>query len=82
MPPEELPCRNFCGTNPYPMAQKLKYYAAFLREDKWISKTDFIYQLKVNCDCTEDDHGEFLQFLYRLHFSRVKRSRSGGILFY
>ncbi|TMI70568.1 MAG: hypothetical protein E6H09_16650 [Bacteroidetes bacterium] len=64
------------------MSPNLTFYAAFLKEDKWISKIDFIYQLKVNCDCTEGNHGEFLQFLYRLRFCRVKRSRSGGIVFY
>jgi hypothetical protein len=64
------------------MLPNLKFYAAFLKEDKWISKTDFIYQLKVNCDCSEDIHSEFLGFLYRLQFSRVKRSRSGGVIFY
>ena len=64
------------------MPSNLTFYATFLREDKWLSKTDFIYQLKVNYDCSEDDHGQFLQFLYRLRFSRVKRARSGGIIFY
>jgi hypothetical protein len=64
------------------MPPNLKLYAAFLKEDKWVSKTDFIYQLKVNCDCTEEQHSRFLRFLYWLHFSRVKRSVSGGIIFY
>lgn len=64
------------------MSTSLQFYANFLREDKWLSKTDFIYQVKVNCDCSETDHGQFLQFIYRLRFSRVKRSRSGGIVFY
>lgn len=64
------------------MSPNLKFYAYFLKEDKWISKIDFIYQLKVNCDCSEEAHGRFLQMLYRLRFSRVKKSRSGGILFY
>jgi len=64
------------------MSPNLKLYATFLKEDKWISKTDFIYQLKVNYDCSEGNHSEFLQLLYRLRFSRVKRSRSGGIVFY
>lgn len=64
------------------MSPNLSFYAAFLKEDKWVSKTDFIYQLKVNCDCSEEDHDQFLKFLYRLRFSRVKRSRSGGIVFY
>jgi hypothetical protein len=64
------------------MSPNLKFYAVFLKDDKWLSKTDFIYQLKANCDCSEENHGGFLQFLYRLQFSRVKRSRSGGIVFY
>ncbi len=64
------------------MSANLAFYAFFLKEDKWISKTDFIYQLKVNCDCTAENHSQFLGFLYRLQFSRVKRSRSGGIIFY
>ena len=63
------------------MTPNLQFYAIFLKEDKWISKIDFIYQLKVNCDCEEQSHNEFLQWLYRLRFSRVKRSGSGGILF-
>jgi len=64
------------------MSANLAFYAFFLKEDKWISKTDFIYKLKVNCDCSEEDHSKFLGFLYRLQFSRVKRSGSGGIVFY
>ena len=64
------------------MLPNLTFYAAFLKEDKWVSKTDFIYQLKVNCDCSEDNHSRFLQFVYGLKFSRVKKSRSGGMLFY
>lgn len=64
------------------MSPNLKFYAFFLKEDKWISKIDFIYQLKVNCDCAEQTHSEFLQWLYRIQFNRVKKSRSGGILFY
>ena len=64
------------------MSANLKFYATFLKEDKWVSKTDFIYQVKVNCDCSEEDHSGFLQFVYRLRFSRVKRTRSGGVVFY
>jgi len=64
------------------MSPNLGLYAIFLNEDKWISKIEFIYKLKVNCDCAEQRHREFLQWLYRTPFSRVKRSRSGGILFY
>ena len=64
------------------MSATLKYYANFLIEDKWISKSDFIYKLKVNCDCSEENHSQFLDFIYRLRFSRVKRTRSGGVVFY
>ena len=64
------------------MSPNLMFYACLLKEDKWISKIDFIYQLKVNCDCEEEGNSEFLQWLYRARFSRVKRSRSGGIVFY
>ena len=63
------------------MSPNLQFYSSFLKEDKWISKTDFIYQLKVNFDCSEETHSQFVGFLYRLQFSRVKRSRSGGIVF-
>ncbi len=64
------------------MLPNLTFYATYLKEDKWVSKIDFIYQLKASCDCSEEKHSRFLQFLYGLDFSRVKRSRSGGILFY
>ncbi|MBL7742378.1 MAG: hypothetical protein JNN00_02785 [Chitinophagaceae bacterium] len=62
------------------MSPDLSLYGSFLAEEKWISKMDFIYQLKVNCDCAEEMHGRFLSFLYRLPFSMITRSSCGKIL--
>jgi hypothetical protein len=62
------------------MLPDLRLYASFLKEEKWISKMDFIYQLKVNCDCTEETHSRFLCFLYRLHFGMITRTSCGKIL--
>lgn len=62
------------------MLPGMKHYGSFLAEEKWISKMDFIYQFKVNCDCTDETHSRFLSLLYRLPFSMVTRSRSGRIL--
>ncbi|MEI9809846.1 MAG: hypothetical protein WDO16_19385 [Bacteroidota bacterium] len=62
------------------MLPDLTLYASFLQEEKWISKMDFIYQLKVNCDCSEEPHGLFLRFLYRFNFEMVMRSACGKIL--
>jgi hypothetical protein len=54
-------------------------YSAFLDDGKWISKIDFIYRLKSNCDCTEEKHRSFLHLLYRLKFIHIKRDQ-GQIL--
>jgi len=45
-----------------------------------MSKIDFIYRLKMNCDCTDEKHRRFLQLLYKLHFSQVKRSINGEVI--
>ena len=62
------------------MVPDLSPYAAFLKEEKWMSKMDFIYQLKINCDCSDEIHGRFLRFLYRFHFEMITRTSSGKIL--
>ncbi len=62
------------------MSHDLTFCSTFLKEEKWISKMDFIYQLKVNCDCTEVVHSLLLSSLYRLHFDMITRTRSGNIL--
>jgi hypothetical protein len=64
------------------MPTNFTFYASFFEADKWVSKTDFIYRLKVNCDCSDDEHARFLSFIYRLSFSRAKRTQSGGLVFY
>ncbi|HEY0732016.1 MAG TPA: hypothetical protein VGD33_06335 [Chitinophagaceae bacterium] len=63
------------------MATELSFYSAFLNTEKWISKTDFIYRVKTNCDSAEEQHSRFLQYLYKLHFSHVKKGPNGKILF-
>jgi hypothetical protein len=55
-------------------------YSAILDDGKWISKIDFIYRLKSNCDCTEEMHKNFLHFLYHLKFRHIKRGEQGEIL--
>lgn len=62
------------------MLPDLSFYARFLKEEKWMSKMDFIYQLKTNCDCTDELHDRFLRFLYRYHFEMITRTSSGQIL--
>jgi hypothetical protein len=62
------------------MLPDLKSYSALLTENKWISKIDFIFRLKSTVDCTEEAHRHFLEFLYRFHFSFIKRDAAGEIL--
>ena len=56
-------------------------YAALLNQEKWISKTDFIYRVKMHCDSAQEHHSNFLRMLYQMHFSRVKKAQDGKILF-
>ena len=56
-------------------------YSALLNSEKWISKTDFIYRVKVNCDSAREDHSRFLRFLYQFRFSMVKKGSDGHLLF-
>ena len=63
------------------MPSEFAFYSAFLNSEKWISKTDFIYKVKMNCDCGMERHSRFLQMLYKLHFSQVKKGTNGKIVF-
>ena len=62
------------------MSPDLQPYASFLPEEKWISKMDFIYRLKANCDCTDELHSRFLRFVYRFQFEKVTKTSCGKIL--
>jgi hypothetical protein len=62
------------------MQSDLTFYSTFLQKEKWISKTDFIFRLKMNCDCTEEKHRCFLRFLYKMRFSQVKKAPNGNII--
>ena len=63
------------------MPTQFSSYSTLLNAEKWISKTDFIYRVKANCDSTQENHSKFLRFLYELHFSQVKKAANGKILF-
>jgi hypothetical protein len=63
------------------MATELSFYSALLNSEKWISKTDFIYRVKTHCDSEQEPHSRFIQYLYRLRFSQVKKGPNGKILF-
>jgi len=54
-------------------------YAGLLKTEKWLSKLDFIYRLKFNCDCSQEKHRKFLQSIYRMQFSQVKKDNFGRI---
>ena len=54
-------------------------YSAMLKNEKWISKIDFIYQVKSRCDCTLEQHRQFLKGLYAMNFHRIKKDRNGQI---
>ena len=62
------------------MAEEFNMYSCLLKTGKWISKTDFIYRVKLNCDCSEEKHSKFLRSLYTLHFSLVKKDFNGRII--
>lgn len=61
------------------MMPDLTAYAAILTNEKWISKTDFIYRIKTACDCSQKMHRETLQRLYELNFCQVRRSQHGSL---
>jgi redox-regulated HSP33 family molecular chaperone len=61
------------------MMPDLTPYSAILNE-KWISRIDFIYRIKSHCDCSEERHRKFLQLLYRMNFSYVRKGQKGEIL--
>lgn len=44
------------------MQSVFTFYSSLLQTEKWMSRIDFIYQLKMNCDCTEEKHKRFLLF--------------------
>lgn len=62
------------------MQSEFTFYSTLLYAEKWMSKTDFIYRLKANCDCTEEKHRHFLRFLYKMRFSQVKKASDGHIV--
>lgn len=62
------------------MQSEFTFYSTLLYAEKWMSKTDFIYRLKANCDCTEEKHRVFLRFLYKTRFSQVKKAADGNIV--
>ena len=61
------------------MMPDLTPYAAILKTEKWISKTDFIYRIKTACDSSQKTHRETLQQLYELNFCQVRKSRKGSL---
>jgi hypothetical protein len=63
------------------MQPDFTYYSALLKDGKCLSKNDFIYRVKMHCDSTRPEHGNFLNLLYRLHFSLVKKGPDGRIIF-
>lgn len=62
------------------MTDNFSIYSGLLTAGKWISKADFIYRVKLNCDCAEKQHGKFLEILYQLNFSKVKKDNEGRII--
>jgi redox-regulated HSP33 family molecular chaperone len=62
------------------MMPDLTPYSAILQNEKWISKTDFIYRIKSRCDCSEERHKRFLELLYRFNFCQVRKGQKGEIL--
>jgi len=63
----------------YYMMPDLTPYSAILNE-KWISRIDFIYRIKSQCDSSEERHRKFLKQLYRMNFSYVRKGQKGEIL--
>lgn len=63
------------------MQANYHFYASFLEAEKWVTKIDFIYKLKVHCDCSQPEHARFLRHVYHLPFQFAKRSRSGELIF-
>jgi hypothetical protein len=59
------------------MMPDLNMYAAILKNEKWISKTDFIYRIKTQCDSSEKTHRDILQALYKLSFRQVRKGDKG-----
>jgi hypothetical protein len=52
-----------------------------LKTEKWISKIDFIFLLKMHCDSAQERHGRVIHFFYQLHFSQVKKDSNGRMIF-
>jgi redox-regulated HSP33 family molecular chaperone len=61
------------------MNNDFTHYSGLLKTEKWLSKLDFIYRLKFNCDCSQERHRKFLQSLYSMQFSQVKKDQNGKI---
>lgn len=62
------------------MMPDLAMYLAILKEEKWMSKIDFIYLIKSQCDCSEERNKQFLQALYKLNFRQIMKGSKGEIL--
>lgn len=56
-------------------------YAGILQNGKWISKTDFIYRIKISVDSNETNNRQLLRALYQMHFSRVYKNEKGKLVF-
>lgn len=61
------------------MSTSFTYYSGILTTGKWMSKTDFIYRLKMFRDCTQAEHRDFLNALYKMNFSRVMKDHNGYV---
>ena len=62
------------------MAEEFNIYSGLLKTGIWISKADFIYRVKLNCDSSEEKHSRFLKLLYNLQFCLVKKDNNGKIV--
>jgi len=62
------------------MMPDLKPYSFFLKEGKWMSKTDFIYKVKSHYDCSDEKLQRFIQYLYKTSFHKIGKGNKGEIL--
>jgi hypothetical protein len=62
------------------MMPDLTPFTAILKQQKWMSKIDFIYLIKSQCDCTEERHKQLLNALYQLNFQQIMKGEKGEIV--
>jgi hypothetical protein len=62
------------------MMPDLTPYSAMLKNEKWMSKIDFIYQVKSRYDCSLEENRQFLKVLYALNFRQIMKDQNGQIL--